>query len=166
MLMLLAVGLCITGSAARASDSLYEQFKSTNPKQSPAGNHSISQTDAISPTDQKPFAAHFKRRHNNRMMKRYDLNGDGKLDDGERAAMEKDRKLFRAKMLKKFDKNGDGKLDQTERLAIKEAMKSKRAERLKRFDKDGDGRLNEEERAAARAEWSQPHDKDMGRKGR
>jgi len=48
-------------------------------------------------------------------VKKYDKNGDGKLDQEERAALQKDRQ---AEMLKKYDKNGDGKLDKEERAAL------------------------------------------------
>jgi hypothetical protein len=118
-------------------------------------------------------------------LKRFDKNGDGKLDEQERAAA---RQAIQARglagkvgpgiggpgknngpgngpgreaILKRFDKNGDGKLDEQERAAAMKARGEKgdgpgpgagpgREEVLKRFDKDGDGKLNDEERAAAR----------------
>ena len=58
-------------------------------------------------------------------LKKYDKNGDGKLDETERAAMKKDRE---AEMLKKFDKNGDGKLDDAEKEAAKAAGAKGRGE--------------------------------------
>lgn len=96
------------------------------------------------------------------MMKMCDTNGDGKLDDSERAAMKEKMKSHRAEIIKKFDKNGDGVLDKTERPAVREAMKARRAERLKKFDKDGDGKLSEQERTAARAEGAKTHGKKPG----
>ena len=115
-------------------------------------------------------------------MKRFDKDGDGKLNEQERGAA---RQAMQAKgqpgkgapgkggagkggpgkgpgheaILKRFDKNGDGKLDEQERAAAMKARGEKgdgpgpgagREEVLKRFDKDGDGKLNDEERAAAR----------------
>ena len=121
-------------------------------------------------------------------MKRFDKDGDGKLNEQERGAA---RQAMQAKgqpgkgapgkgapgiggagkgngpgngpgheaILKHFDKNGDGKLDEQERAAAMKARGEKgdgqkpgagREEAMKRFDKDGDGKLNDEERAAAR----------------
>lgn len=111
------------------------------------------------------------------MLKRFDKDGDGKLNDQEQAAAKQamqdrggrpglpgagDGKL-REEAIKKFDKDGDGKLNEEERAAAKKAFEDRggrpgqpgaegkgREEVLKRFDKDGDGKLNEEERAAAK----------------
>ena len=59
------------------------------------------------------------------MLKRFDKNGDGKIDESERAEAEKAREQFQ------------------------QNQEKRRAEMLKRFDKDGDGVLNAEEQAAA-----------------
>ncbi|MDP6044645.1 MAG: hypothetical protein QGG25_03475 [Phycisphaerae bacterium] len=87
-------------------------------------------------------------------IKKYDKDGDGKLNDDERfnafgARMEERRQEF----MKQYDTNGDGKFDEKERAAIRDSFRKrmedwgrKRAE--KRYDKDGDGKLNEEEKAA------------------
>jgi hypothetical protein len=60
-------------------------------------------------------------------VKKYDKNGDGKLDQEERAALQKDRQ---AEMLKKYDKNGDGKLDEAERKAMAEERRKERDEAI------------------------------------
>jgi Ca2+-binding EF-hand superfamily protein len=57
------------------------------------------------------------------IMKKYDKNGDGKLDQDERAALMKDRQ---AESLKKYDKNGDGKLDESELQARREDARKQR----------------------------------------
>jgi Ca2+-binding EF-hand superfamily protein len=122
------------------------------------------------------------------MLKRFDLNGDAKLDDGEKAAMKaalkQERSLrgsgdigslggpvetapgggdrFLREMIKRFDRDGDAKLDEAE---LAEAMKARdgfannrgagapggrlREQMLKMFDRNGDGRLDDEERAEA-----------------
>ena len=59
-----------------------------------------------------------------RCLKLFDKNGDGKLDDQERAAA----KAHREKMLKQFDTNGDGKLDPTERKIRKQSLLAKNAD--------------------------------------
>lgn len=83
------------------------------------------------------------------LMKKFDKNGDGKLDDGEKAAAREsfmkmrggagapggkpgegkpgDGGPNREAMIKKFDKNGDGKLDDGEKAAAKEAFEKMRA---------------------------------------
>ena len=63
------------------------------------------------------------------LLKKYDKNGDGKLDEQERTAMSKDRQ---AEIMKKYDKNGDGKLDDTERAAMRDDLKKQRDEAIAR----------------------------------
>lgn len=93
-------------------------------------------------------------RYRQDMIKRFDKNGDGRLDAAELKEAEKARQLveknggvdkFRQLVLKRFDKNHDGHLDDTERAAADKF----RAEQVKKFDKDGDGQLNDDEKAAA-----------------
>ena len=111
------------------------------------------------------------------ILKRFDKDGDGKLNDAERDAAKKAREerggkpgqpgrpgqpgggdgKMREEVLKRFDKNGDGKLNDEEKAAAKKAHDERgggdgkmREEILKRFDKDGDGKLNDEEKAAAK----------------
>ena len=114
------------------------------------------------------------------LIKRHDKNGDGRLDEEEKAeahaVMRKEgggRQGDRRKqLLKRFDKNGDGRLDDTERAEAEKARElleknrgaGKFREQLrKRFDQDGDGRLDDGERAAAekfRAEQVKKFDQD------
>ncbi len=62
------------------------------------------------------------------MLKEFDKNGDGQLDDSERETMRttmaarlgaEGRRPNREEMLKRFDKNGDGQLDDEERAAMR-----------------------------------------------
>jgi Ni/Co efflux regulator RcnB len=48
--------------------------------------------------------AEAKKKAEEAALKKYDKNGNGKLDDEEKAAQKKDRE----EMIKKYDKNGDG----------------------------------------------------------
>jgi HlyD family secretion protein len=106
------------------------------------------------------------------MLKQYDKNGDGQLDETEREAMQtamRERfggrgggrpRLSQQEMLKQYDKNGDGQLDETEREAMQTAMRERfggrgggpprlsQEEMLKQYDKNGDGQLDETEREA------------------
>jgi hypothetical protein len=80
------------------------------------------------------------------VMQKYDANGDGKLDDAERAKLHADMKVKReamkADMLAKYDINKDGKLDKTERAV----MKNERAEiAFKKADTNNDGQLSLDE---------------------
>lgn len=105
-------------------------------------------------------------------MKRFDTNGDGTLDDAERAAaMDALKKKggemqaqLRQFMLRRFDADKDGTLDETERkAAFDETMKQleQNGPMVKntilgmvhrRFDADGDGKLDEKELGTAREE--------------
>ncbi|MCX6903551.1 MAG: EF-hand domain-containing protein, partial [Verrucomicrobia bacterium] len=70
------------------------------------------------------------------MLKQFDKDGDGKLDDTEREAM-------RAAMAARFGGGpGGDRTNSRPRLSQEEL--------LKRFDKNGDGKLDEEELAALR----------------
>lgn len=105
-------------------------------------------------------------------MKRFDANGDGKLDDAERAeAMEALKKKggemqaqLRQFMLRRFDADKNGTLDETERkAAFEETMEQleQNGPMVKntilgmvhsRFDADGNGKLDEKELGTAREE--------------
>lgn len=85
------------------------------------------------------------------MVKQFDANGDGALDDAERGALreafEAKRAARRAETLAKFDANGDGMLSDGERTAMMEAHAAKRFAAL---DTDGDGALSLAEFQAGR----------------
>jgi Ca2+-binding EF-hand superfamily protein len=106
------------------------------------------------------------------LLKRYDKNGDGRIDDDERAeakeVMMKDQierqmgrasalpaglEQYRAQALELFDKNRDGRLDDTEKaavqkfLAVRDEAAVNAALLAKRFDKNGDGTVDAAEQA-------------------
>lgn len=61
-------------------------------------------------------------------LEKYDKNGDGKLDNGEREAMRTARKK---EFMDKWDKNQDGKLDEAELKAFREDQQKTALERVK-----------------------------------
>lgn len=79
------------------------------------------------------------------MRAKFDVDGDGKLNDAERQAA---REAHKQRKLERMDTNGDGEISDTEKAAAKEKHREKM---VKRFDKDGDGKLNDSEREAAKA---------------
>lgn len=104
--------------------------------------------------------------HKQELLQKYDQNGDGKLDESERAAA---REAFQARIQEfrtRFDVNNDGKIDAQERAAVPaetrekvRAMQQRRhaagaAHRpapeaiIERFDQDADGKLNRDELTA------------------
>lgn len=126
------------------------------------------------------------------LLEKYDTDGDGKLSDDERKAVQEDAKKLhdakKAEILAKFDKDGDGKLSDDERKAMREdwsknhpeiteKMKEKRQQQLrqhreemiKKFDTDGDGKLSDDERNAMRESMKKDHPnghKGQGPKGK
>ena len=84
------------------------------------------------------------RKHREAILERFDVNGNGQLDEEERKAARKARKQRhegrQERRLKRFDKNGDGKLNDEERKSATKARKQRhegrRERRLKRFDKN------------------------------
>ena len=74
-----------------------------------------------------------------RMLDRYDTNGDGVLGVEE-------AKAARAAQFKKFDKNDDGTLDLTEYQALwMDAMHERMVRRFQQHDTDGDAGVTEAE---------------------
>lgn len=89
-----------------------------------------------------------------RRLRRFDADGDGRLDADERAEAEQffelkrqEHQRKRQEMQRLFDVDGDGALDAEEAEALRE---HRRREVEKRFDADGDGMLNEQELEAMR----------------
>ena len=96
-----------------------------------------------------------------KLLKQYDKNEDGKLDDEERKAMRKawgkkwkHRKGEWNKIRKQYDKDGDGKLNHDERNALRKAMAEKWRKHGKfdlagrlmaRMDEDKDGKISADE---------------------
>jgi hypothetical protein len=80
------------------------------------------------------------------LMQKFDKNGDGKLDDAERAQMKAAWEAKRAERhkeaLAKYDTNKDGKLDDAERTALRD---DRLAQRFQAMDKNGDGKLTLDE---------------------
>jgi Ca2+-binding EF-hand superfamily protein len=102
-------------------------------------------------------AANYGPRHAE-MLKRFDANGDGKLDETEKASAKaaqggktERREKARQRALEKFDRDGDGKLNEAERAEAAKAWETN-PRAVKRFDKNGDGKLDETEKTAAREE--------------
>jgi Ca2+-binding EF-hand superfamily protein len=97
---------------------------------------------ALAQTDAKAADAGQMEKRRQEMLKRFDLNADGKLDDAEKAAMKAARKKPEAVP-------GSGDIGS---LGGGEAAGAGRGDRylkelLKRHDKDGDGKLDEAELA-------------------
>jgi Ca2+-binding EF-hand superfamily protein len=110
------------------------------------------------------------------ILRRFDRNGDGRIDDDERAdayeAMRRERtdrqanravaanpevrEKFRQRFLAMFDRNHDGRLDEDERVTVNRVLAETsrgeagalREELMRLFDGNADGKLDESEKAA------------------
>ncbi len=85
----------------------------------------------------------------------YDDNGDGKLDDAERANLTADQVARRAARKARVDGDHDGTVSPEERAVAKDvarhARAEKKAERLAKHDVNKDGKLDPVERSRAKA---------------
>jgi hypothetical protein len=91
----------------------------------------------------KQRPAHPERPISAEVLKEFDQDGDGKLNDQERAAMHAEREK---KKLERYDTDKDGKLSDAEKTAMRA---SREKEMLEKFDADKDGKISDEERKAA-----------------
>ncbi len=96
-----------------------------------------------------------ERREQRRAARRdqFDTNGDGQIDEAERAAMRAARAKRRAdRTLESFDSDGDGELDEDETTMRDWARDDRTSDRVARMirdaDTDGDGKLSREEAEA------------------
>ena len=95
------------------------------------------------------------------MLKKFDTDQDGKLNEEERANLRKEMSGGKGPLpmmlAKKFDKDGDGELSEEERAAFRKQMVANGRKLpphlMQRFDTDGDGMLSDEERAGAKQAW-------------
>jgi Ca2+-binding EF-hand superfamily protein len=79
-------------------------------------------------------------------LKKYDVSADGKLDDGEKKAMDE---ALRKKEIKDFDWDGDGKLDEREKQAMGWAAEGRQNGVFRKIDADANGELTVDELTAA-----------------
>jgi len=124
------------------------------PDQPPAAALAGNQAEG-GPGEGQPGGGRRGRFNPEEMLKQFDKNGDGQLDEEEReagrAAMaERFRGMGgpggtgmpgfnREEMLKRFDTNGDGELDETERTAMRDALRAERGGQRNRPDRQNGG---------------------------
>lgn len=74
------------------------------------------------------------------VLKKYDKDGDGKLNEEEKAAWQAAKEAEKKAMLDKYDTNKDGKLSDEERAALKadkeKAKKEKEKDKEKKKEKE------------------------------
>lgn len=98
--------------------------------------------------------------HRAEMLARFDKDGDGTLNDEERAAARAAAAEFRGApgglqghFMRQFDADGNGTLDDAERAKAQAAWQAFVA----KHDTDGDGKLSRKESQAAREAWATEH---------
>ncbi len=71
------------------------------------------------------------------ILKKFDKDGDGELNKGERMAVKKVFEDREKEFIKKFDSNRDGALSKEEKMAAEKASRKGNMDVLKRPDRDG-----------------------------
>lgn len=110
-LLVITLGLSLTGLTATAADNVIKPAAPATPNAPAAPGAPAAATPARLPDQYK----------------KYDANGNGKLDPEEIATMRKERE---AELLKTYDKNSNGKLDDDEKQAYRAEMTKKREEAI------------------------------------
>jgi Ca2+-binding EF-hand superfamily protein len=102
------------------------------------------------------------RRNYEEMVRKFDVDGDGKLDEKERKAMYEE--YARQAEIKQYDTNGDGVLDEKERaeMEAEKAQWKKVAELqkqyyMKKYDLNGDGKISPEEQKAVMEDYQRKY---------
>lgn len=114
---------------ARQSDLIEQQRLS-------GFDHMCDFVRVLKPEQRRRMFRHFDReggfgaKRREEMMRRFDKNGDGTLDEAEKAelraaidAHHREREQHREEMRKRFDTNGDGELDESERAALQRSRR-------------------------------------------
>lgn len=112
-------------------------------------------------SDQEKEAA--KAEHKKNMLEKFDKNGNGVIDEGERPQGKgprgkgmQHRRPLPPELREQLDSDKDGKVSPEERKAgrekVQEFFKAKRAEVLEKYDSNKDGKLDEQEREALKAD--------------
>jgi len=144
-------GGLVDGVRARATHQLKPQDKNMKTKSLIVIAASLGLIGAASAEGEKPRGEH--RKLPPEIIAKFDKDGDGKLNDEERAAARSAREGMmearKKEMLEKFDTDKDGTLDDTEKAAMHEARKKMM---LEKFDANKDGTLDDTEKAAMRKE--------------
>jgi len=141
--MAVAVVLCLTTTALYAID------RDNNPpglRGGPGTNWENPPGPGGGPgasPNRHPFWQRHRVMMHQRLLQKFDTDGDGALSATERQAMHEALENHRSDVIDKFDTDSDGKLSPAERDAVREAAKEHFVEK---FDKDGDGKLSPSER--------------------
>lgn len=96
--------------------------------------------------------AEIKERHQASMLRKYDRNGDGKLDDREKARQMQDHYVHHKRLIHQYDKNGNKKLDRFEAEQMAYLIYFQRLSFMNLYDEDQDGYLDGEETRRMRSE--------------
>lgn len=97
------------------------------------------------------------------VLKQFDADGDGKLNETEKQAAHEARK--EQMLLRRFDKDRDGALSAEERAKADEFIAKREAKMLEKYDADGDGVISPEERKQARQNAKEHRQGDRPGKG-
>lgn len=122
------------------------------PKPSPGFSFSQASSGKVEDFAYGESPTEIKGRHQAAMLRKYDRNGNGKLDDREKTRQMQDHYVHFKRLIKQYDKNGNKRLDPFETQTMHYNVYLQRLNFMKLYDEDQNGFLDTTETSRMRRE--------------
>jgi len=124
----------------------------TIPPRSPGFSFVNSSSGKVTDFAQGESPSEILARHKESMLRKYDRDGDGALNESEKARQMNDHFVQHKRLIKQYDKNGNKKLDKREAQNMTYTIYLQRLNFMKLYDENQDGYLDNTETRRMRTE--------------